>query len=100
MIKLYKDWDMNKDEFISKVAKKLDSTKKMGEEATQAVLESIQEVMEAKDSVSFIGFGKFFTQDKDAREAIVPGTKKTVSVPAKTVVKFRVGKNLAQAANQ
>ena len=40
-------------------------------------------------------FGRFKVATQSARTARVPGTTKTVEVPAKKVVKFKVGKPLA-----
>ena len=57
----------------------------------------IPEALVKKDSVSFIGFGTFSTAPRAAREARVPGTDKTVNVPATTVAKFKVGKALKEA---
>ena len=68
---------MNKSEFIYAVAEKSGLTK--------------------KDSVSFLGFGTFTTASREARIARVPGTDKTVNVPATTVAKFKVGKALKEA---
>ena len=68
---------MNKSEFIDAVAEKSGLTK--------------------KDSVAFLGFGTFATASREARTARVPGTDKTVNVPATTVAKFKVGKALKEA---
>ncbi len=68
---------MNKSEFIDAVEEKSGLTK--------------------KDSVSFLGFGTFTTASREARIARVPGTDKTVNVPATTVAKFKVGKALKEA---
>ncbi|MDX4013244.1 HU family DNA-binding protein, partial [Aliarcobacter skirrowii] len=48
-------------------------------------------------SVAFVGFGTFSTAARAARVAKVPGTDKTVNVPATTVAKFKVGKALKEA---
>ena len=44
--------------------------------------------------MSLLGFGTFSTASREARTARVPGTDKTVNVPATTVAKFKVGKAL------
>lgn len=88
---------MNKAEFVDAVAAKAGLSKKDTKCAVDAVLETITEVLIKKESVSFIGFGTFTTAPRAARTAKVPGTSKTVSVPATTVAKFKVGKALKEA---
>ncbi len=87
---------MNKTEFIDEVAVKTGLSKKDAKGAVDAVLEVITEALVKKDSVSFIGFGTFATAERAARVAKVPGTDKTVNVPATTVAKFKVGKSLKE----
>lgn len=88
---------MNKNEFIDAVAEKSGLTKKDSKAAVDAVLETITEALVKKDSVAFVGFGTFSTAARAARVAQVPGTGKTVNVPATTVAKFKVGKALKEA---
>lgn len=88
---------MNKTEFIDAVAAKAGLSKKDAKGAVDAVLETITEALVKRDSVSFIGFGTFTVAQRAARTAKVPGTTKTVQVPATTVAKFKVGKALKEA---
>ncbi|RXK01002.1 DNA-binding protein [Arcobacter sp. CECT 8986] len=88
---------MNKAEFIDAVATKAGLSKKDAKNAVDAVLETITETLVKKDSVSFIGFGTFTTSERAERTAKVPGTDRTVTVPATTVAKFKVGKALKEA---
>ncbi|MGJ0456995.1 HU family DNA-binding protein [Aliarcobacter cryaerophilus] len=88
---------MNKSEFIDAVAEKSGLTKKDSKIAVDAVLDTLTEALAKKDSVAFLGFGTFATALREARTARVPGTDKTVNVPATTVAKFKVGKALKEA---
>ncbi|PLY11251.1 MAG: HU family DNA-binding protein [Arcobacter sp.] len=88
---------MNKAEFIDAVAAKAGLSKKDAKCAVDSVLETITETLVKKETVSFIGFGTFSTAARAARTAKVPGTDKTVNVPATTVAKFKVGKALKEA---
>ena len=88
---------MKKAEFIQAVSEKTGLSKKDSQKAVDAALESITEALVAGKDVSFIGFGTFTTADRAARTAKVPGTDKTVNVPATTVAKFKVGKALKEA---
>ena len=88
---------MNKAEFIDAVAAKAGLSKKDSKGAVDAVLETITETLVKRENVSFIGFGTFSTAARAARTAKVPGTDRTVDVPATTVAKFKVGKALKEA---
>ena len=90
---------MNKAEFIDAVAAKAGLSKKDAKGAVDAVLETITESLVKKESVSFIGFGTFTTADRAARTAKVPGTDKTVDVPATTVARFKVRNALKEAVS-
>ncbi len=88
---------MNKAEFIDAVSVKAGLSKKDTKVAIEAVLETITETLVKREVVSFIGFGTFSTADRAARIAKVPGTDRTVDVPATTVAKFKVGKYLKES---
>ncbi|MGB6328210.1 MAG: HU family DNA-binding protein [Halarcobacter sp.] len=90
---------MNKAEFIDAVAAKAGLSKKYAKGAVDAVLETVTETLVKKETVSFIGFGTFSTAARAARTAKVPGTDRTVDVPATTVAKFKVGKALKEAVS-
>jgi len=87
---------MKKAEFIETVSEKSGLSKKDANEALNAILETITEALKAKKTVSFIGFGSFSTVERAAREARVPLTGKTVQIPARNAVKFKVGKSLKE----
>ena len=91
---------MNKAEFIDSVAEKAGLTKKDAKGAVDAALEVITETLAKKESVAFIGFGVFSVSARAARTAKVPGTDKTVDLPATTVAKFKVGKALKEAVSK
>lgn len=88
---------MNKAEFIDAVASKAGLTKKDTKIAVDAVIEIITEQLSSGNEVAFVGFGTFKTVKKAARTAKVPGTNKTVEVPATTGAKFKAGKALKDA---
>lgn len=88
---------MKKAEFIDVVASKSNLSKKDATTALNAVLETIEECLVKKEEVAFIGFGTFTTSERAARVARIPGNGKEVPVPATTVAKFKVGKNLKDA---
>jgi len=87
---------MKKDEYISNVANKAGISKKDTLLVLDAILETLQEALAKKESITFVGFGTFSTSPRAARTARVPGTDRTVEVPATTAVKFKAGKTLKE----
>ena len=90
---------MNKAEFITEVATKANITKKDATIAVNAVLETITDTIAKGESVAFVGFGSFNVKDRAARTATVPGTTKTVQVPASKAVSFKAGSELKKSVN-
>ena len=86
---------MNKTELIDKIANKAGLNKADARKALDAVTESIKEALVAGDKVALIGFGTFNVADRPAREGINPATKEKIQIPAKKVVKFKPGAELA-----
>lgn len=86
---------MTKKEFIEKFASKLEKvTKKDAEMYVSTFLETIEETLVAGEDVSFVGWGKWEVVKREAREVRNPQTGDKIKVPAKKVVKFKVGKSL------
>jgi len=83
---------MNKTELIAAVAKKANMTKVDAAKAINAFIDVTKETVKADKKLSLIGFGSMYQQKRAARKAINPRTGKTVKVPAKKVVKFKVSK--------
>ena len=90
---------MNKVEFIAAVSELSGTTKKDATVAVNAVLETITETLAKGESIQFVGFGSFNVKDRAARIATVPGTTKTVQVPASKAVSFKAGKDLRSKVN-
>ena len=63
------------------------------------ILDTITTHLANGNEVNLSGFGIFRTAVSSARTAKVPGTDKTVDVPATTVAKFKVGKALKEAVS-
>ena len=87
---------MNKADLVAKVADKTGFKKKDAELALDAVLETIEGALVAGDSVRLIGFGTFAVNEKAARTGVNPATGKKIQIPAKKVVKFKAGADLAK----
>lgn len=87
---------MKKSDFINAVAEQAELSKKDTGKFLDVVLNVITTTLEKKDSVNFIGFGSFSTARREARETKIPLSGKVVKIPARTVVKFKVGKSLKE----
>lgn len=86
---------MNKAELINAIAEKAELSKVQAKAALDATLESIADAMAKDDKVALIGFGTFAVQEKGERTGINPATKQKITIPAKKVVKFKAGAELA-----
>ena len=68
--------------------------------ALDAFITSVTNAMKAGEKVSLIGFGTFSVNERAARTGINPATKTTITIPAKKIVKFKPGAELADAVEQ
>jgi DNA-binding protein HU-beta len=94
---LLKEDLMTKNELIAAIA---DETGKSKADVT-AILASlgtiVAKTLKSGEDITLGGVGKLSAAKREAREARNPSTGATIKVPAKTVVKFKVTKDLAEA---
>jgi DNA-binding protein HU-beta len=90
---------MNKKELVDYISDFAGITKIQADKVLQATLDGITKSLKEKESVTLIGFGTFSTVEREAREGRNPQTGKSIDIPAKTVVKFKVGKTLSDEVN-
>lgn len=88
---------MNKAELISAIAGKSGLSKVDSKKALDAFTSAVTDSLKSDDKVSLIGFGTFAVGQRSARTGINPATKKPIQIPAKKVVKFKPGMELAKA---
>jgi len=88
---------MNKSELINKMADKAGISKKDAGAALEAFMETVTEVLSAKDSLALIGFGTFSTSQRAARSGVNPSTGAKIQIAATTVAKFKAGAKLKAA---
>ena len=86
---------MSKKEFVDAYAKATGETKKRAEELVNAFLETTEESLVKGESIQFVGWGTFEVKERAAREGRNPSTGTPIKIDAKKVVKFKVGKKLA-----
>lgn len=93
---------MNKSELIQCVyqsGETVGMTKKQAEHAVYAVLTCFTDTLEKGGEVSIAGFGRMFVKQTKARWGRNPQTGEKIHIPPKNAVKFKPGKDLADAVN-
>ena len=88
---------MTKQEFIERLAKKATLSRKDARTVVETTLKLIVDNVKKGDKVRLTGFGTFEPYRRKAGKRINPQTGAPIQVPAKTVPKFRAGKQLKQA---
>ena len=90
---------MNKSQLVDVMAKDAGISKSAAKKALESFLDNVQGALKGGDKVALIGFGTFSVQTRKAREGRNPATGKTIKIPAKKVVKFKAGSDLAKSVN-
>lgn len=88
---------MTKQEFIDKLAKKADLSKKDARSVVDNALDLIVEQVKKNNKVTLTGFGTFEARKQKATQRINPQTGRKMNVPAKNVPKFRPGKQFKES---
>ncbi|MBP6065795.1 HU family DNA-binding protein [Bacteroides sp.] len=86
---------MNKAELISAMAAESGLSKTDSKKALDAFVTSVTNSLKAGVKVSLVGFGTFSISERAERTGINPSTKAAIVIPAKKVVKFKAGAELA-----
>lgn len=86
---------MNKTELINAISEKAGLSKADSKKALDAFIETVGEELKKGGKISLVGFGTYSVTEKAARKGINPRTKQQIDIPAKKVVKFKAGAELA-----
>jgi len=86
---------MNKTELVAKIAEGAGLSKVDAKKALEATLDAITAAVKGGDKVALVGFGTFAVSERGERKGINPATKAAITIPAKKVVKFKAGAELA-----
>ena len=86
---------MNKNGLIDAVAAKAEVSKALAGKVIDAALEAAVEAVKKGESVQLVGFIALAPVQKPARKAKNPRTGAVVEVPAKKVVKAKLGAKFA-----
>ncbi len=87
---------MNKAELIAAISDAADITKTQAGAALDCFTASVTKTLKKGGKVTLVGFGTFSTSKRKARLGINPLTKEKIKIKAKTVAKFKAGKQLAE----
>ncbi len=91
---------MNKSELISAIAAESGLSKVDAGKALNGFISAVTGALKAGDKVALVGFGSFSVAERAAREGVNPATKAKIQIPAKKVVKFKAGAELADAVEK
>lgn len=83
---------ITKKELVNRIATKTGQTKVITKQVIQLFLDAIIDELGAGNRLEFREFGVFEIKERAARIAQNPRTLQKVDVPAKRVVKFKVGR--------
>jgi len=87
---------VTKKELVSRIADRTGQTKVIAKDIIQMFLDEIITELGRGNRLEFREFGVFEIKERAARKAQNPRTLEKVSVPAKRVVKFKVGRLMKQ----
>lgn len=90
---------MNRNELIENIANKSGLSKADAAKALSAFTDTITESLKANDPIALVGFGTFSVTDRPERQGRNPATGEAMTIAAKRVAKFKVGKSLDDAIN-
>ena len=91
---------MNKGQLVDALAAKTELSKADSKKALEGCIGVVTDTLKSGDKISLVGFGSFSSEKRSAREGKNPRTGATIQIPAKNVVKFKAGSELADSVNQ
>lgn len=86
---------MNKAQLIDAMAAGAGLTKADAKKALDAFVSSTSDALKGGDRVALVGFGSFSVSERGKRTGRNPQTGKEITIPAKKVIKFKAGAELA-----
>jgi DNA-binding protein HU-beta len=86
---------MTKAELVGVIAKAADITKAKAAMALETYVATVAKELKKNGRLALVGFGTFLVVKRKAREGRNPQTGKAIKIPAKKVVKFKAGAELA-----
>ena len=90
---------MNKAELVEAIANETGLTKAKSGEVIATIVNTITETLKKGEKVSLVGFGTWSTSARAERKGRNPKTGEEITIPGKTVAKFKAGNELNKSVN-
>jgi DNA-binding protein HU-beta len=90
---------MNKADLIEAISNETGLPKAKSGEVVASILKNITEALKSGDKVSLVGFGTWSTAKRAERKGRNPKTGEEITIPGKTVAKFKAGNELTKNVN-
>ena len=90
---------MNKGELVNAVASDVGISKTSARTVLDSIVDTVAKSLKKGDKVTLVGFESFPVMKRKTRKGRNPQTGKVIKIPAKKVVKFKVGAKLGKALN-
>lgn len=91
---------MNKAALIGKIADDAGITRTAAASAIDSLIDGITSSLKKGQRVTLVGFGTFGVSKRKARTGRNPQTGATIKIKAKTVARFKAGKQLDKKLNK
>ena len=88
---------MNKTEFIERVAEEVGGSVSEAQRYFDAIENVVTSSLKNGEEVQITGFGKFYIQERAAREGRNPQTGETMNIPAQKIPSFSAGNTLKES---
>jgi DNA-binding protein HU-beta len=86
---------MNKTQLIEAIAVKAGLSRAEAKRALDALVVTVGDSLREGDKVAIVGFGSFSVVERSARNGRNPRSGQAIKIPAKKVIKFKAGSELA-----
>ena len=88
---------MNKTELVERIAEETDAPKSEAQKYLDAFEEVVTSALKSGGEVQITGFGKFYVQERKAREGRNPQTGEKMKIAASKVPTFSAGNSLKES---
>ena len=88
---------MNKTELIEQLTRRTDASTSKTQRYLDALTTVVEEALNSGEEVQITGFGKFYVQERKAREGRNPQTGEKMKIPASKVPSFSAGNTFKEA---
>ena len=88
---------MDKPELITEISKLSGYTKGDTAVFLDAFTEALQSTLKRGEDVNLVNVGSWFVVTREPHKSVNPGTRVEVDVPEKSIVRYKISKNLKNA---